>query len=42
MNLPRSIARRVASPVRVLIFERMTDIEKRFAGNGHDGGLIER
>jgi len=25
-----------------LIFERMTDIEERFAGNGNDGSLIER
>jgi hypothetical protein len=25
-----------------LIFERVTDIEKHFAGNGNDGSLIER
>ena len=32
----------MASPVCFLIFERMTDIEERFAGNGDDGSLIER
>jgi hypothetical protein len=32
----------MASPVCFLIFERMTDIEERLAGNGDDGSLIER
>jgi len=32
----------MASPVRFLIFERMTNIEVRFAGNGDDGSLIKR
>jgi hypothetical protein len=44
-DLPILDARHVArlsSGVRLLIFERMTDIEKRFAGNDDDGSLIER
>src|SRR6266699_3023183 len=32
MNFPCSVAGKMASPVRSLIFERITDIEERFAG----------
>ncbi len=32
----------MASAVRPLIFERMTDIEEGFASNGDDGSLIKR
>ena len=42
MNLPGIVAGKMASAVESLIFERMTDIEERFAGNGDDGSLIER
>jgi hypothetical protein len=42
MNLPGIVAGKMASAVESLIFERMTDIEVRFAGNGGDGRLIER
>jgi hypothetical protein len=42
VNFPCSIAGKMASPVCFLIFERMTHIEKRLAGNGDDGSLIER
>jgi hypothetical protein len=42
MNLPSSVAQKMASPIRFLIFKRMTDIEERLASNGDDGSLIER
>ena len=35
VNLPRSVAGKMASPVRVLIFERMTNIEKRSANEAN-------
>jgi hypothetical protein len=40
-QLPTQHSRKVTSPVRFLIFERMPDIEERFAGNSDDGSLIE-
>ena len=42
MNFPGSVAGKMASPVCPLVFEGMTDIKLRFAGNGDNGSLIER
>ena len=42
VDFPSSIVGKMTSPVCFLIFERMTDIEERFAGNGDDGSLIQR
>jgi hypothetical protein len=41
-EFPRQRTGKMASPVCPLVFEGMTDIKVRFAGNGDNGSLIER
>ena len=41
VNFPCSVVGKMASPVQFLIFNRMTDIEERSAGDSDDRSLIE-